>query len=197
MSQSRGRLIVLNGASSAGKTRIAGALLARMGTACVHTGLDELMQRVKPFGPEDGGRLGPLGRSLRLAWFQVTDGRLQLFRRLHREVVSRVRSGQDVIVETALMDRRALLDAAACFAPLGGLFVGVKPPLAVSEQWEAGRTDRPKGQARKHYDLIHEHGTYDLVLDPSTATAEHCAGAILERLAGPVPDAFRRLAGLD
>ncbi len=53
------------------------------------------------------------------------------------------------------MDSRALRDAAECFAPLDGLFVGLKPPLAVSEKWEAGRGDRPIGQARKHYDLIH------------------------------------------
>jgi chloramphenicol 3-O phosphotransferase len=193
MTQNRSHLIVLNGASSAGKTCIAQALISRLGAGCVHTGLDDLLARTRPFGPDSSGGFGQIVRGVRVAWFQVTDGRLRLFKTLHREAVARARAGQDVIVETALMDRRALLDAASCFAPLEGLFVGVKPPLAVSEQWEAGRGDRPHGQARKHYDLIHGHGVYDLVLDPSTASPEDCAAAILRRWEDRPPGAFGRL----
>jgi chloramphenicol 3-O phosphotransferase len=181
-------LVVLNGASSAGKTSIAQALASRLGPGCVLTGLDEILERVRPLGRE-----GSAGRGLRVLWFQLSDGRLRLFRRLHREAAAFARGGRDVIVESALMDRRALLDAAACFAPLGGLFVGVKPPLAVSEHWEAARADRPTGQARKHYALIHAHGHYDLLLDPSVLTPAECASAILRRLAGPRPEAFQKI----
>jgi chloramphenicol 3-O phosphotransferase len=194
MSQKHGTLIVLNGASSAGKTRVAQALLIRLGPQCAHTGLDHILEHVRPFGPEGGGLLNQLQRSMRIVWFGLTDGRLQLFKRLHREVATIASTGRPVIVETALMDRRALQDAAECFAPLGGLFVGLKPPLAVSEQWEAERGDRPRGQARKHYDLIHAHGTYDLVLDPSQMAPHECAAEILQRLKEAPPSAFRQLA---
>jgi chloramphenicol 3-O phosphotransferase len=91
------------------------------------------------------------------------------------------------------MDRRALRDAAECFAPVGGFFIGIKPPLEVSEQWEAARGDRRIGQARAHYDLIHAHGTYDLVLDPSQMTPQECAQAILDQAQGMRPDAFQRI----
>lgn len=193
MTIQRTLLIVLNGASSSGKTLTAQALRAQLGPACVSTGFDDILARVQPFGPDHGGPWHGLQRSLRILWFQLTDGRLRLLKQLHREVVAQVQAGQPVIVETALMDARALQDAAVCFAPVGGLFVGMKPPLAVAEQWEAQRGDRPLGQARKHYELIHQHGLYDLLLDPAQLTPEECATAILQRLAGPPPQAFQQL----
>ena len=196
MTTQRNFLIVLNGASSSGKTLTAQALRAQLGASCIYTGFDEILARVQPFGPDHGGMWHGLQRSVRILWFQLTDGRLHLLKQLHREVVAQVQAGHPVIVETALMDPRALQDAAACFAPVGGLFVGMKPPLAVSEQWEVQRGDRPQGQARKHYDLIHQHGLYDLLLDPAQLTPEACAVAILQRLAGPPPYAFQQLTAI-
>ena len=194
MAQQRGTLIVLNGASSAGKTSTAQALGAILGTQCVHTGFDDILDRAQPFGPEDpAGRMGQWLRSLRITWFRLTDGRLRLFKRLHREVVALAQAGHTIIVDTSLMDRRALQDAAACFASLGGFLIGMKPPLAVSEQWEAARADRPPGHARHHYDLIHAHGIYDLVLDPSQMTPHECAIAIVRRVEEAPPNAFHRL----
>ncbi len=193
MTRKRPVLIVLNGASSAGKTLTAQALVRLLGPQCVVTGLDDILERVQPFGSHDGGTLAGLRRGVRIAWFGLTDGRLRLFKTLHREVVTLYQSGSDVIVETALMDRRALQDAAVCFASLNSLFVAMKPPLAVSEQWETERNDRPHSQARKHYDLIHAHGMYDLVLDPSQMTPEECAATILHRLERPPLDTFRKL----
>lgn len=186
-------LIVLNGASSSGKTTIAQALRPFLGEQCIVTGLDHVLDRVQPFGREDEPFLIKLARPFRVMWFQMTDGRLKLFKRLHREVVTHYQAGSSVIVDTALMDRRALLDAAECFAPIDGYFIGVKPPLEVSEQWEAAREDRRVGHARAHYDLIHAHGIYDLVLDSSRRTPQECAQAILERVQNSSPDAFQRI----
>lgn len=193
MAEKTPTLIMLNGASSAGKTTVVQALLPLLGPDTVSTGLDDIMERRQPFGPEASGRLGQLQRSLWITWFQLTDGRLRLFKRLHREVLAHLQAGRDVIVETALMDPRALRDAAECFAPWHALFVGVKPPLAISEQWEAQRGDRPPGHARHHYEQIHAHGYYDLLLDPSVMTPEACAQAILQRVEGLPVTAFGRL----
>jgi chloramphenicol 3-O phosphotransferase len=186
-------LIVLNGASSSGKTTIARALQPFLGERCIVTGFDEILERVRPFGPEDGNFFNKITRPLRVMQFQFTDGRLKLFKQLHREVVAHYYAGRDVIADTAWMDKRVLLDGATCFAPLGGFFIGVKPPLEISEQWEAARGDRRVGQARAHYDLIHEHGIYDLIVDPSSMTPQEAAQTIMNRLQGPPPDAFQRI----
>jgi chloramphenicol 3-O phosphotransferase len=186
-------LIVLNGASSSGKTTIAAALQPLLGEQCIVTGLDDILERVQPFGRENGNFIHRLARPLRIMWFQFTDGRLKLFKRLHREVIAHYKAGRDVIVDTALMDKVALLDAAESFAPLGCFFIGVKPPLEVSEQWEAARGDRRVGHARAHYDLIHAHGIYDLVLDSSQMSPKECAEAVLNRVQSSSPDAFQRI----
>lgn len=175
-------IVVLNGASSSGKTLTAQALIKSLNSDCILTGLDDIMERDKPFGVEGNGTLTSIRRAIKIMLFQFTDGRLKLFKKLHHEVVSMHQSGHSVIVETALMDKRALRDAAMCFSPLNALFVGMKPPLEVSEQWEAKRDDRPMGQARKHYNLIHSNAIYDLTLDPSVMSPEECAASILNYL---------------
>jgi chloramphenicol 3-O phosphotransferase len=188
-------LIVLNGTSSAGKTLITQALLPMMPAPAICTGLDDILEREKPFGVEGGDAFHKLQRNLRVIWFGMTDGRLQLFKKLHRQAASRFQNQHSVIIETSLMDQRALLDAARCFAPLSGWFVGVKPPLEISEQWERSRGDRPPGHARRHYDVVHAHNTYDLLIDPSTMTAHECAATLLRKIEGKTPHAFKQLIG--
>ena len=186
-------IIILNGASSSGKTLAGQALIKLLGSNCILTGFDDTLERVKPFGAEGGGSWSSFQRILRIMLFQLTDGRLQIFKKLHREVVAQHQAGHDVVVETSLMDRRALHDAALCFSSPNAIFVGMKPPLIVSEEWEAKRNDRPLGQARKHYDLIHAHGIYDLILDPSKMSPEECAATILNHLSEFRPSAFQRI----
>lgn len=188
-----GWLVVLNGASSAGKTTTAKAMCELVGRNCIVTGLDEFLERAKPFGDEPKNPFESVRRSVLIARFQMMDGRWKLFQQMHREAAALVEQGNNVIVETAFMEARLLTDAAQCFAPVGGYLIGVKPPLEISERWEAARTDRPRGQARRHYEQVHAHGLYDLVIDTSTQTPAQCAQAILERMKTP-PSAFAALA---
>ena len=46
-----GKMVVLNGASSAGKTTVAEALRPLFVPSCVLTGFDEIPARTLPFGP--------------------------------------------------------------------------------------------------------------------------------------------------
>ncbi|MCG8352295.1 MAG: chloramphenicol phosphotransferase CPT family protein [Chloroflexales bacterium] len=186
-------IIVLNEASSSSKTLAGQALMKLLGPNCILIGFDDILERVKPFGAEGGRSWSGFQRMLRIMSFQLRDGRLQLFKKLHREVVASHQAGHDVILETVLMDRRALHDAALCFSSTNAIFVGMKPPLEVSEEWETKRNDRPAGQDRKHYDLVHAHGIYDLILDPSKISPEECATTILDRLSAAWPNAFQRI----
>jgi chloramphenicol 3-O-phosphotransferase len=60
----------LNGASSAGKTWTALALRERLGPTWVCTGLDDILDRVQPFGSDSEPPLDQLRRIARIAWFQ-------------------------------------------------------------------------------------------------------------------------------
>jgi chloramphenicol 3-O phosphotransferase len=97
----------------------------------------------------------------------------------HRRAERHVNAGGHAVVDTSLLTRRAVRDAARRLGPLGALLVGVMPPLHISERWEAARSDRPPGHARRHYALVHSLVSYDLVLDTSTLTAGQAAELVL------------------
>jgi chloramphenicol 3-O phosphotransferase len=60
------------------------------------------------------------------------------------------------------------------------LWVGVRCPLAIIEQRERDRGDRPVGAARGHYRLTHSYRGYDMTVDTSSATPEACAAQIMD-----------------
>lgn len=93
-----------------------------------------------------------------------------------------VEVGNNVVVDYVVFDRDLLRDAATCWAELDGVFVGTKPPLEVSEEWERKRGDRDLGQARCAFAATHAHGRYDLVIDPSVSSPEESARLILAHL---------------
>jgi chloramphenicol 3-O phosphotransferase len=75
------------------------------------------------------------------------------------------------------------------------LFVGLQLPRDVAERRERERSDRGPGGAAAFYDLIHVHGTYDLLLDTATNSPMACAERIKEALRGGQPRrAFAELA---
>ena len=59
------------------------------------------------------------------------------------------------------------------------IWVGVHCPLAIVEQRERARGDRPVGAARGHHGLVHTFKKYDVNVDTSVATPRECADAIL------------------
>ena len=62
------------------------------------------------------------------------------------------------------------------------IWVGVHCPLAIVEQRERARGDRPVGAARGHHSLVHTFKKYDVNVDTSIATPQECADAILAEL---------------
>ena len=95
-------IVVLNGASSSGKTLTAQALVKLLDSNCSVTGLDHILERDKPFDVEGTGTLASIRRAVKIMLFQLTDGKLKLFKKLHQEVVSVYQSGHSVIVETSV-----------------------------------------------------------------------------------------------
>lgn len=109
-------IVVLNGASSSGKTLTAQALVKLLNSNCILTGLDDIMERDKPFGVKGNGTLASIRSAIKIMLFQFTDGRLKLFKKLHHEVVSMHQSGYSVIVETSLMEN-VLYETQPCVFP--------------------------------------------------------------------------------
>jgi chloramphenicol 3-O phosphotransferase len=187
-----GTIILLNGASSSGKTSIVKALQHILEEPYVDAGLDKFLWMLparyleRPLWDEVLGladRAGPLGH--------------QLVSGMHQAIAALSLAGNNVIADHVLVEPDWLRQCIRLFSPLPAFFVGVRCPLEVLEQREQARRNRTWGQARVQYDLVHAHGIYDLDVDTSISSPEECARKIRERIRyGDPPFAFKRLQAL-
>jgi len=183
-----GRIILLNGTSSSGKTTLSRALQSSLPDPWLEIGIDrfvfalptryrdqplwsEVFRYVRPDGATDGPfriETGPLGRRL------VTG--------MHRTAVALADAGLDVIVDHVLLERAWLDECRALWREHRVLFVGVRCPLDVVVAREAAREDRTIGQAAAQFEVVHRWGGYDVEVDTSRMTAEVAAAQIVAAL---------------
>jgi len=166
-----GQIILLNGASSSGKSLIARELQTRLTAPFLHLSIDHL---------RDSGAL-PLER-FRSGEFAWAEHREQFFIGFERAAAAFARAGNDLIVEY-IVETEAWMDRLE--GVLGGLevfFVGVHCPLEELERREAARGDRPLGGARRDFGAVHGHCAYDFEVDATLPPAVN-ASRIIEALA--------------
>ena len=151
-----GRVILLNGTPSSGKTTIARALWAQLEPPHWYRSIDDFRQgyRVRLEDPAP-------------TWDQLVRGFI-------RAVAAMAWSGHRVITESVILPQwlDTYVDA------LDGLtvvFVGVRCPLAIAQQREEQRSDRPRGRvdlAVPDFDALHRDIIYDVDFDTSIVTRE-------------------------
>ena len=172
-------VIVLNGGSSSGKSRIARCLQAILPGSWLAIGVDTLVEALPPSlrGPgagielaDDGGvSVGPEFRRLEDAWMMG--------------VAAMARGGARVIIDDVFLSgaatqrrwRRALDGLAV-------LWVGVCCDGPVAAARETARGDRVGGMAASQADLVHHGVRYDLTVDTTRTEALACAREIAARL---------------
>jgi chloramphenicol 3-O phosphotransferase len=187
-----GKIIVLNGTSSSGKTSIVKALQDILEEPYLDAGIDKFIWMLphrylnRPLWDEVLGLATEAG-----------DVGNRLMSGMHQTIAVLSKAGNNVVAEHVLVERRWLEECTRVFSALPALFVGVHCALEILEQREAARKDRTLGQARAQFPLVHAHGVYDMEVDTSEASAEECALQIKRRLEdGSHPDAFKRLRKL-
>lgn len=188
-------IILLNGSSSSGKSTLARALQKRLDPQPVVTGLDAFVFGQLPLAwhnaphgvyfsrREDGAvplHLGPGGQAMARAF--------------HRSVAVMADCGLGVIVDDVLFEPWLLADWLEATIGRDVFFVGVRCDLAEAERREAARGDRQVGQVRSHFDQVHAHAEYDLIVDTTRTGPRACAQEIVAALGrGQRPAAFERL----
>ncbi|GAB2802732.1 chloramphenicol phosphotransferase [Streptomyces chlorus] len=175
-----GRVIFLNGTSSSGKSSIARELLGVLDDGVFfHLAVDSFnaMRTKRPLAQED---LDTALRRTRMGF--------------HRSIAAMADVGNDVVVDHVLSEPWRLVDCLAVLRPKDVLFVGVHCSPDELTRREKARGDRPPGLAALQYDLVHQHGDYDLECDTGTASPRECAELIKEFLPRwPTTTAFTRL----
>lgn len=180
---SAGRILLLNGAGSVGKSSIARALQAITTEPFLHVEMDAFLNMMpehlfdRPEGfvfeelEEDGFPVveiatGPVGEKCMAG--------------MRCAIAAMAAQGNNLIVDDVMLD-----DAAAHYREvLHGFevsWVGIFAPLEVLEERELERGDRLIGLARWQFDRVHRNIRYDLKIDASRSTPMECAVAIKER----------------
>jgi chloramphenicol 3-O phosphotransferase len=180
-----GRVILLNGASSSGKSSIARQLQLVLDPPHFHMPVDAInSMRAR----EKSLELDPAELDAVLARTRAG---------FHRAVAGMARAGNDVIADHVLSERWRLLDCLEVMAGLQVVFVGVRCSPAELERRERARGDREPGQAARQQDSVHALGCYDVEVDTTSASPRECAGLIADYLAaGHAPTGFDRLRAL-
>jgi len=195
-----GRIILINGTSSSGKTSLVRALQDLLPDPWLEIGIDrfvfalprrylnqphwsEVFRYVRPDGSTEGPftiETGPLGQ--------------RLVSGMHRTAAALAAVGVDVVVDHVLLERAWLDECRRLWASFPVLFVGVRCPLDVVLRRERERRDRTIGQAAAQIDVVHRWGGYDLEVDTSRSSPDEAAAAVGAAIAAGFPDVgFGRL----
>jgi chloramphenicol 3-O phosphotransferase len=197
---SRGRVIVLNGTSSSGKSTLTRALQARLDGPWLGIGIDTVVFAL-PKAYLDPPLWGEVFRYVPVepggpAPFRIETGALghRLIKGMHLMVASLADAGLSVIVDHVLLEPGWLPDLAARLAGHDVLFVGVRCPLEVVVERERERRDRTIGQAAAQLDVVHRSGGYDLEVDTSVLAPDDAASIIADAVEAGFPRvAFARV----
>jgi chloramphenicol 3-O phosphotransferase len=182
----QGKIILLNGATSAGKTSIIRALQPILDEAYLEAGIDkflfmlpthyltnaELWHQIIGYRKTDHGDILPT----------VGAHGHQLIRGMHRAIAALAQSGNHVVADHVLLDQFWREDCVAALAGLEVLFVGVTCPIPVLEAREKERGDRTLGHAKGQANIVHQRSVYDLEIDTSVLTPRECAEQVRMRL---------------
>lgn len=164
----RGRVILLSGASSSGKSSIGRALQEALPTPW-------FLMSVDAFGAM---RSTPRTQVLDHA---ETDAMLRRTRLgYHRGVAAMASVGNDVIMDYPLSERWRLDDLLEVLDGHDVTLVDVRCSPDELDRRERARGDRPQGLARSQH--VFAHDDRDIVVDTTGASAQDCAADIAHQL---------------
>ncbi|MDP6472991.1 MAG: hypothetical protein QF921_04785 [Pseudomonadales bacterium] len=204
-----GKIIFLNGSSSAGKTTLALVLQQMLSDPYHHIALDQfrdgLPGRYRGLNSPEGSP-GALGLNIvprelngeRVTSIEMGQHADQMLRGMRRAIAAFVRVGNNAIVDDLLFKPEYLDDYALALDGLDAWFIGVRCRLDVVNEREAIRPGRFPGTATSHYESVHAHGCeYDLEIDTSDRPPRACAEEILQRIEQPPDALITRRAALE
>lgn len=187
-----GRVIVIQGPSSAGKSTLAIAL---------QKGLDEHWWALEA---DDITRMQ--ATSERTGWWTPTtdekshpswapESRLtQWLAGYFGCIAILAKTGSNVIAVGGWLETQWLHDLADALQGIEAFCVGVTSPIEELERRESARGDRSIGYARSHYKKTFQHAPFDALVDTSTMTTDACIATVREMLENsPEPLFFARV----
>jgi len=180
-----GNIIILNGASSSGKTSLGQALQSRLPQPYQHLQLDAF-RSMEPSGYWDDWKTQPQKAVARKV--------AALCRAMNAALSEYSRHGQCIIFDTALSNPDSWRYVLEDLVGLPVYLVGVTCSVEELSRREEIRGDREVGLAARQSEWIHTNKEYDLLVDTTASNPDHCAAEIAGWLNNnPVPHAFNTM----
>ena len=159
---SPGKIIVINGPSSSGKTTLALALQKQLDLPFIRFSFDLFLDH-KALPSEQI-------KSGRFSWDQI---RPAVFRGVHQCVPALATAGNNVIFDHIIETKAMLYELVPLLSALDVFFVGVHCSLPELERREMQRGDRRSGEARQDFQAVHNITTYDLEINSEQPLEEN------------------------
>lgn len=206
-----GRVILLNGTSSAGKTTVARMIQQLRPEPIQHIALDQfrdgLPDRFRGLNSPDGtpgarglnvvpvhAPGGPGGPAMSGTAIRFGDVGLRMLTGMRQAIAAFAKAGNDVVVDDMRLDPNYLSDYLTALAGIDVIFAAIHCDSATLNQRETERPGRFPGTAVLHAHSVHAGCIYDVEVNTGTTSPRQCAEAILaaERTP-PEPGAFEKL----
>lgn len=167
--ENQGKIILLNGASSAGKSTLSDALQNQLDEPFLQFSLDFFFfdSKILPRRREEGGAF---------AWPNM---RPRLFAGYYNCLPALASAGNNLVIDHIIETAEQLEILVRLLAGFDVFFVGVHCPLEELERREQQRGDRCIGDARRDLETVHTFSGYDLEVD-STERPKNNAARIIE-----------------
>lgn len=176
------RIVILNGAGSAGKSSIARALQEIARDPFLNVAMDAFLDMLPAaYLDHPDGLVFETHAGTDPPLITIRSGPVaeRAFSGMRRAVAALAAEGNNLIVDDVMLSDE-MDDYRALLAGFDVSFVAVRAPLALLEERERLRGDRLIGLARGQYDIVHAGKTYDLEIDTSALTPVECAQKIKE-----------------
>ena len=164
----KGKIILINGASSAGKSTLATAVHQRLPVPFLRFSFDLFIDG-NSF-PSDQIKSGEF------SWKKM---RPAVFSGYHRCWPALVSAGNNLIIDHIIEEESWVSDLIKLLAGYDVFLVGLHCSLEELERREIARGDRGKGDARRDLEVVHKYVTYDFELDAED-DLENNAQALIE-----------------
>ena len=177
-----GKIILINGTSSSGKSTLARELQQTLPTPFWHFSFDHL---------RDSNAL-PMAR-IRSGEIDWSTMRPAVFDGFHQCLPVLAKTGNNLIVEHIIENEMWMSDLVKLLTGLDVFFVGVHCPLPELERRELERGNRRVGEARQDYQVIHSFAEYDLEIDSTQPNQTNVSTLVHAWKSRQSPSAFERI----